>query len=141
MAVHQTRAYLTTRDGFLVDNPKVGPTLRDAYWRPGNSEPFLGLVEGLTGAPLSGDAWVAALKQDVEELLAEEKVAYDAAAKAKTEASAACAAGAIDLDMRIKIVDGDAVIADTDAEGGDFLKTCAKFEEFVRARKEATATA
>jgi hypothetical protein len=41
--------------------------------------------------------------------------------------------------MRIKIVDGDAVIADTEAHAGDFLATCAKFEEFVRARKAAVA--
>ena len=45
MAVHQTRAFVLDRDGSLADNPKVGPTLRDAYWLPGNSEPFLGLVE------------------------------------------------------------------------------------------------
>merc|ERR550537_1441759 len=63
MAVHQTRAFFMKRDGYIVDNPKVGPTLKDAYWRPGNSEPFLGLVESLTGAPLSGEAWVAMLKQ------------------------------------------------------------------------------
>jgi len=134
MAVHQTRAFLTKRDGTLVDNPKVGPTLRDAYWRPGNSEPFLGLVATLTGEPLSGDAWVAMLEQDVEQLLAEERSAYDAATKAKA-ATTACTS--VDLDMRIKIVDGDAVIADTEAQGGNFLETCAKFEEFVRARKAA----
>ncbi len=138
MAVHQTRAYLMERDGALVDNPKIGPTLRDAYWRPGNSEPFLGLVERLTGKPLSGDAWVAMLEQDVEALLVEERAAYDAAAKAKAKA-AACTS--VDLDMRIKIVDGDAVIADTEAQAGDFLATCAQFEEFVRARKAAAVTA
>ena len=172
---HQTRAYLTERDGFLVDNPKVGPTLRESYWRPGNSEPFLGLVEKvsslarllppvscrpppflshlvppllctlgvharcavsvaqLTGKPLSGDAWVAMLEQDVDELLAEERAAYDAAVKAKSET---CAGGdkPVELDMRIKIVDGDMVIADTEAEGGDFLATCAKFASFVQER-------
>jgi len=131
MAVHQTRAYLMARDGVLVDNPKVGPTLRDAYWRPGNSEAFLGLVEKLTGAPLSGDAWVAMLQQDVEELVAEERAAYAAAAKAKAGAPTA---GAVELDMRIRIVDGDAVIADTEAHAGDFLATCAQFEAFVSAR-------
>jgi len=138
MAVHQTRAFLTKRDGALVDNPKVGPTLRDAYWRPGNSEAFLDLVARLTGAPLTGDAWVAMLEQDVEELLAEERAAYDAAAAAKA-ASTACPS--VDLDMRIKIVDGDAIIADTDEHAGDFLRTCAQFEEFVRARKAATVGA
>ena len=49
-------------------------------------------------------------------------------AKAK---AAAC--DEIDLKMRIKIVDGDATIADTAADGG-FLKTCAKFEKYIRER-------
>ncbi|KAH8069072.1 peptidase [Aureococcus anophagefferens] len=79
MAVHQTRAFVEKRDGFLVDNPKIGPTLTDAFWRPGNTEPFLDLVEQCTGAPLSGDAWVAALGVPLDELLASEKAAYDAA--------------------------------------------------------------
>ena len=137
MAVHQSRAFFMARDGFIVDNPKVGPTMTEAYWRPGNSEPFLDLVEQLTGKPLSGDAWVAMLQQDVEELLAEEKVAYEGAVQAKAKAAASgskLSASKIDLDMRIKIVDGDAVIADTEAEGGDFLATCAKFEQFVQQR-------
>jgi len=131
MAVHHTRAFIHARDGFIVDNPKVGPTLREGYWRPGNSEPFLGLVEALTGTPLSGDAWVAMLKQDVEELLVEEKVAYDAAANAKQEPHGA--PEAVDLDMRIKIVDGDEVIADTAADG-DFFATCSKFAQYIHGR-------
>ena len=131
MGVHQTREFVLARDGYLVDNPKVGPTLREAYWLPGNSEPFLGLVENLTGKPLTGDAWVNMLKQDVESLLAEEKVAYDAAAAAK--ASNGKASGDIDLDMRIKIIDGDDVIADTAVDGG-FLATCAKFQAYVAQR-------
>jgi hypothetical protein len=103
-AVHQTRAYFIKEHGYIVDNPRVGPTLREAYWRPGNAEPFLGLVEKLTGGPLSGDAWVAMLKQDVPSLLAEEKAAYEEAAAKE----ATCAPSAsVDLDMRIKLVDGD----------------------------------
>jgi oligoendopeptidase F len=47
MAVHQTREFFMKRDGYIADNPKVGPTISEAYWKPGNSEPFLGLVEGL----------------------------------------------------------------------------------------------
>lgn len=130
MAVHQTRAFVLDRDGSLADNPKVGPTLRDAYWLPGNSEPFLGLVEKLTGSPLTGDAWVSVLRQDVDELLAKEQRSYDAVASA---CAAAPPSEIIDLDMRIKIIDGDTVIADT-AEDGGFLATCAKFELYVRGR-------
>ena len=130
MAVHQTREYFHAKDGYIVDNPKVGPTLRDAYWRVGNSEPFLGLVEKLTGKALSGDPWVAALEQDVDQLLEEEKVAYEGMVAAKAKA---VACDEIDLQMRIKIVDGDATIADTATDGG-FLKTCAKFEAYIRER-------
>ena len=39
----------------------------------------------------------------------------------------------VDLDMHIKIVDGDHVIADT-AQEGSFLATCAVFEDYVRNR-------
>ena len=52
------------------------------------------------------------------QLLAEERSAYDAATKAKA-ATTACTS--VDLDMRIKIVDGDAVIADTEAQVGMLL--------------------
>ena len=131
---HQTREYFHAKDGYIVDNPSVGPTLRDAYWRPGNSEPFLGLVEGLTGKPLSGDAWVRMLKQDVQSLLAEEKVAYEAMAK---KLAAETPSDDVDLNMRIKIVDGDEVIADTAADGG-FLKTCKKFEKYIQTRFKTT---
>ena len=136
MAVHQTRAFLMQRDGYLVDNPKVGPTLRESYWRPGNSEMFLDLVAALTTKPLTGDAWVGMLKQEVPALLAEEKVAYDAAvaqAKGSCDIAGKRQKAEVNLDMRIKIVDGDAVIADT-AEDGGFLPTCEKFEKYIRGR-------
>jgi len=137
MAVHQTRAFFAARDGVIVDNPRVGPTLRDAYWRPGNSEPFLGLVERLTGKPLTGDSWVATLQQPVDELLEEERAAYAAAAKA---ANGAAAKAAVDLDMRVTLVDGDEVIADT-TEEGDFLAACKKFEGHIRQRFPRAAAA
>ena len=35
--------------------------------------------------------------------------------------------------MRMRIVDGDAVLADSDADGG-FLGACRKFEAYVRGR-------
>mmetsp|Transcript_5586 Transcript_5586/g.10919 ORF Transcript_5586/g.10919 Transcript_5586/m.10919 type:complete len:271 (-) Transcript_5586:48-860(-) len=130
MGVHQTREFFMGRDGFISDNPKVGPTITEAYWAPGNSEPFLGLVENLTGAPLSGKPWVSELEQSVEDVLKEEKENYDATrAKCVDESSSED----IDLDMRIRIVDGDEVLADT-AEDGSFLATCKVFEEYVQNR-------
>ena len=128
MGVHQTRAFFL-KHGEIVDNPKVGPTLRDAYWRPGNSRPFLELVEGLTGKPLSGQDWVSSLEKDVETLLAEEKVAYDAAI--------ACVSSAQEeepnLDMKIQVVDGDEILADSEADGG-FLAACRRFQAQIQSR-------
>ena len=56
--------------------------------------------------------------------------AYDAMVRA---CAAAPPSDSIELDMRIKIIDGDTVIADTAQDGG-FLGTCAKFERYVRDR-------
>jgi hypothetical protein len=40
MAVQQTRDFFRRRDGHLVDNPRIGPDLREHYWRPGNALTF-----------------------------------------------------------------------------------------------------
>ncbi len=32
MAVEQTRAYFLKRDGYLTDNPRIGPDLAAHYW-------------------------------------------------------------------------------------------------------------
>lgn len=48
---------------------QVGKDLTEGYWQPGNSEPFLGLVEKLTGSPLSADAWVASLKRSTAQVV------------------------------------------------------------------------
>ena len=103
--------------------------MTDAYWKPGNSEPFLSLVESLTGSALTGKAWVNELKQSVEDVLKEEKVKYDTKRAECVDASD----GDIDLDMRIRIVDGDEVLADT-AKEGSFLATCKVFETYVQNR-------
>lgn len=55
MAVAQTRRFFEERDGSLTDNPKIGPDLREAYWREGNRHRFGEFVLRLTGRPLSAD--------------------------------------------------------------------------------------
>merc|ERR1711966_369131 len=77
MAVHQTREYFKKKDGYIVDNPNVGPTLANSYWECGNSKPFLQIVKDLTGEELSGCAWVNELKKDLEEHILQEKKEYD----------------------------------------------------------------
>ena len=132
MSVHQTREFFLKRDGYLTDNPKIGPTLAISYWQPGNSEPFLSLVENLTGSPLTGDAWVNELKQSVDDVLTDEKKKYESK-RAECVDSSITSKDDIDLDMRIRIVDGDEVLADT-AKEGSFLATCKVFEEYVKKR-------
>lgn len=132
MSVHHTRKYFLDKYSVIVDNPKVGEELSKAYWAPGSSEVFLEIVERLTGAPLSGDAWVNSLEQDIDELVKDEKKEYDLAV------ASGAPDGEIDLDMRMKVVDGDAVLADS-AEGG-FKQACVKFQEEV-AKRVAAASA
>jgi len=127
MAVQQTREFFLNKYGSLTDNPNIGPELAEKMWKPGNSEAFLDLVEQLTGKPLTSDDWVTTLCQPIDELLIEEKEAYQ-------EACDGLGSGTVDddvnLDMRIRLVDGDTVLADTDQEGS-FLATCKRFEDYV----------
>lgn len=131
MAVHQTRDYFLEKDGYIVDNPSVGPILAESYWKPGNSARFLDLVENLTGKPLTGDAWVQKLRQPMDELIRSEQADYE---KALTESSEE---RDVDLSMRVRFVDGDHVIADSKDTG--FAEATAKFEAFVRERVTAPA--
>lgn len=127
MSVHQTRAYFL-KTGPIVDNPIVGPTLTEKYWKPGNSAMFLDLVEGLTGKPLTADAWVTCLKEPLDEHLAQERKEYDAALQIGVAVT-----GELDLEMRVRIADGDEVIGDT-AEDKAFAATTEKFERYVKQR-------
>jgi hypothetical protein len=130
MSVHQTREFFLKRDGYLTDNPQIGPTLTNAYWKPGNSQPFLSLVEKLTGAPLTGQAMANELKRSVEDVLKDEKAKYDSR---RAECADSSLEKDIDLDMRIRIVDGDEVIADTSKEGS-FIAACKVFEGYIQNR-------
>ena len=125
MSVHQTREHFGGA-AKIVDNAAVGAALADVYWAPGNSENFLDLVEKLTGKPLTGDPWIASLKTDVDALVADEKRDYDAFVKPVAD-------GPVNLDMVMKIVDGDELIADSEAEGG-FLAACTAFERYLATR-------
>jgi hypothetical protein len=133
MSVHQTRDFFKERDGFIVDNPKIGPSLTAAYWECGNSRPFLEIVKELTGKELSGEAWISALEESVDDKIARERKEYDAAiAEQKNECND------FDLDMTVRFVDGDTLIADS-SETGNLLEACKQFEDFVAARVAASA--
>jgi hypothetical protein len=133
MNVHQVRAFFKERDGYIVDNPKVGPTLIKGYWEHGNSKPFLDLVKDVTGKELTGDAWVDELKTSVEECIASEKKEYEQSLAEVSKDSTTC--DNLDLKMRVRFVDGDVLISDSDKSG--LLGACKEFESFVAARVAA----
>ncbi len=126
MAVQQTRAFFMKRDGHLLDNPRVGPDLAEQYWKPGNSRTFLSLVEGLTGAPLSGDALVAECNRDVGEAL-------DTTARAlQREHEIPRSNAPIELDARIAIAHGDEVVA-SNHRGESFAELEKQFATWISA--------
>eukprot|EP00993_Chasmostoma_nieuportense_P000068 NODE_1062_length_1682_cov_12.195498_g997_i0.p1 GENE.NODE_1062_length_1682_cov_12.195498_g997_i0~~NODE_1062_length_1682_cov_12.195498_g997_i0.p1 ORF type:complete len:377 (+),score=101.37 NODE_1062_length_1682_cov_12.195498_g997_i0:547-1677(+) len=126
MSVFQTREHFLHTYGRIVDNAAVGKDLARVYWAPGNSRCFLDLVKELTGKPLSGDSWVAALDRPLADRLASERGEYDwAVAQPKP-------AGVVDLNMKLQFVDGDEVIASS--EDSDFKTAVERFEAYLQKR-------
>lgn len=123
MAVQQTRAYFLRRDGYLTDNPSIGPALAAHYWAPGNSVDLEAMLRSLTGEGFSARYLADACTQSVEEVWAAAEASLAAAAQRKP------AAGVASLDARIRIVHGDQVLADS-SNGEEAM--CARFEAWVR---------
>ena len=142
MAVHQTRAHFLKKyrdSGGIVDNPAIGPELEANYWKAGSGDPgFLRMVQNLTGAPLSHDAWVGSLGKSVDDLIAEERAEYEAAVAA---GPATANADSVDLGMRALFVHGDDTIADSAEETNGYLGACATFKKWVNERWPKTAAA
>jgi len=134
MSVHQTREYFKEKDGYIVDNPNIGPTLASAYWECGNSKPFLQIVKDLTGKDLSGSAWVDSLKEDLETHIEQEKKEYEEMIEKSSKEQLD---DNLDLQMTVKFVDGDVIISDSSTSG--LLGACKEFEAFVAARTAASA--
>lgn len=127
MSVHHTRAFFKAKYGQLVDNPQIGKDLAETYWKPGNSEMFLDVVQKLTGKPLSADAWVAVLNQPVTQKLADELEDYE---EAVAKGPAMPPGAEPNLGMRVILAHGDEVISDS-AEGG-LLAACTAFKDWVQ---------
>jgi hypothetical protein len=107
MAVHQTRSFFRERDGHLMDNPRIGPDLRRAYWEPGNSRRFPDFIRGLTGREVSPAALADQVNKGVGEAV---KEAREVAARAT---SIPVHKGAVELDAKIRVVHGREEIANT----------------------------
>jgi hypothetical protein len=120
MAVHQTRRHFLERDGHLTDNPRVGPRLREVYWRPGNSLGFDDFLQRMTAAPLSAADLARHLNRSTDEALAE---AREAVARLD---SVPPRDGEVQLDAHVRVVHGRETVAELD---GSF-EACA--EDFAR---------
>lgn len=125
-AVAQTRHFFIERDGYITDNPKVGPEMREHYWRPGNSRRFRDFIASLTGKPFSVDAYVADVTASTEEALAEERRLWDLAERVPTPNSP------VEMDMTLRVVHGAEVIAST--ETASFEQVAERFREWVVAQ-------
>ncbi|KAJ3319689.1 hypothetical protein HDV06_006105 [Boothiomyces sp. JEL0866] len=128
MSVHQTREHFLKTYGEIVDNPKVGKDLMEYYWKSGNSENFLDLVQGLTKKPLSGDAWIATLQEDIEEHIKSEKIEYEKAIKVGPKYKPG---ETVDLKMRVRLVHGDLVISDSAADANGLAGACSVYKNWV----------
>lgn len=125
MAVAQTRAFFFRRDGYITDNPAVGPDLREHYWRPGNSIDHDQTLRSLTGEGFSARYLADDCNRSVDEAWAEAEAAMAGAAhRARAHAEAPS------LDADIRVVHGAELIADS-SDGEDAL--CTRFEAWVDA--------
>ena len=129
MAVAQTRAHLLGELGYLTDNPAIGPTLAAHYWEPGNSVDHNRMLRSLTGEGFSASHLAEDCNATAERACARAEASMEAAAARRYHDEAPAS-----LDAHIRIVHGDAVLADTSA--GE-AAMCDRFEGWVRAHYTA----
>jgi len=131
MAVHQTRKYFLDRDGYLVDNARIGPDLKKSYWQPGNSKSFPEFVRDLTGHEVSA----VPLAEDANASV-EEKTKRARLAVARSSEIPAFD-GDVDLDATIRVMHGREEIAST--EGGGVDELARTFGDWIRGKEKARA--
>ncbi|CNG94690.1 putative peptidase [Yersinia kristensenii] len=125
MAVEQTRAFFLNRDGYLTDNPAIGPDLAEHYWRPGNSVTHDETLRSLTGEGFNPDYLAKVCNQTVEE-------AWDEALKTiKLAAIRPQPVADFDLNVTMRVVDGDEQLADNQ-QGDEAM--CRTFASAINAR-------
>lgn len=106
MAVEQTRAYFLKRDGYLTDNPRIGPDLAAHYWGPGN-----GMSHDETLRSLTGEGFSAVPLAEACNLSAAEAWQQAQACMAAAQQRPAAGEGS-PLDAHIRVVHGAELIAD-----------------------------
>ncbi len=123
MGVRQTREFFVRRDGYLCDNPRIGPDLAKAYWRPGNSLTLNEMLRGLTGESLSPVALARSLNRTADEAVVE---AHAQIARGK---DIPAFSGRVDLDASITVIHGREEIARLDGDFDRFAKHFASWIE------------
>ncbi|QHP80922.1 peptidase M3 [Pectobacterium odoriferum] len=122
MAVEQTRSYFLQRDGYLTDNPAIGPDLAQHYWLPGNSVGHDDTLRSLTGEGFNPAYLAKACNLTVEEAWKQaESTMAQAAGRPQPAAD-------FDLSARIRVVDGSRVLADNEQSDE---KMCQDFAAFI----------
>ncbi|WP_233964009.1 M3 family metallopeptidase [Pectobacterium versatile] len=122
MAVEQTRSYFLQRDGYLTDNPAIGPDLAQHYWHPGNSVSHDDTLRSLTGEGFNPAYLAQACNLTVDE-------AWQQAEGMMTQAAGRPQPAAdFDLSARIRVVDGSRVLADNEQSDE---KMCQDFAAFI----------
>ncbi|WP_429060915.1 M3 family metallopeptidase [Aeromonas veronii] len=106
MAVEQTRAYFLKRDGYLTDNPRIGPDLAAHYWGPGN-----GMTHDQTLRSLTGEGFSAVPLAEACNLSAADAWLQAQACMAAAQQRPAAGEGS-PLDAHIRVVHGAELIAD-----------------------------
>ncbi|MFM5181876.1 M3 family metallopeptidase [Aeromonas veronii] len=106
MAVEQTRAFFLKRDGYLTDNPRIGPDLAAHYWGPGN-----GMSHDETLRSLTGEGFSAVPLAEACNLSADEAWQQAQACMAAAQQRPAAGEGS-PLDAHIRVIHGAELIAD-----------------------------
>lgn len=132
MAVEQTRAYFLKRDGYLTDNPRIGPDLAAHYWGPGNGKSHDETLRSLTGEGFSAAPLAEACNRSVAEAWQQAQECMDAAQQRPP------AGEGMQLDARIRVVHGAELIADNSESEARML---ADFEAWIRTLSGRDSTA
>lgn len=130
MAVAQTRDWFFRTEGFLCDNPRVGPLLAEHYWAPGNSKTHGQTLLSLTGQAFSGRALAERVNRTADQVWAEDQKRMADAARRPAPR------GAASLEAVIRVVDGAETAADN--SGGDEALG-RRFEAWLKTRERGTS--
>ncbi|MEV3843095.1 M3 family metallopeptidase [Aeromonas veronii] len=106
MAVEQTRAFFLKRDGYLTDNPRIGPDLAAHYWGPGNGMSHDETLRSLTGEGFSAVPLAEACNLSAAEAWQQAQACMVAAQKRPAAGEGS------PLDAHIRVVHGAELIAD-----------------------------